>query len=73
MLLNGLTGQESDAHDWNNLLTRWGLLEQDTLIARYMRAVAALACIASLAVAVWCALQAARQSPSTDIMDSSSR
>lgn len=63
MLINGLTGQESDAHDWNNLLTRWGLLQQDTLIARYMRAVAVLACIGSLGAAVWCALQAARRSP----------
>jgi hypothetical protein len=38
MLLNGLTGQESDAHDWNNLLTRWGLLQHDIGIARGMRA-----------------------------------
>jgi len=45
MLLDGLTGQESDGHDWNNLLTRWGLLEHDTAIARYMRAIAWLVCV----------------------------
>jgi hypothetical protein len=52
MLLNGLTGQESDAHDWNNLLTRWGLLQHDIGIARGMRAVAFVVCVASLVVAV---------------------
>jgi hypothetical protein len=40
MLLDGLTGQESDWHDWYNLLTTWGLFEQDTVIARWMRAIA---------------------------------
>ena len=63
MLLDGLTGKESDGHDWNNLLTGWGLLEQDTAIARWMRAIAALVCIASLAVAVWSALQLPREQP----------
>jgi hypothetical protein len=53
MLLDGMTGQESDGHDWNNLLTRWGLLEHDTVIARYMRAIAWLVCVASLIVAFW--------------------
>ena len=63
MLLNGLTGQESDAHDWNNLLTRWGLLQHDIGIARGMRAIAALVCIASLGVAVWSALQRGSEQP----------
>ena len=63
MLLDGLTGKESDGHDWNNLLTGWGLLEQDTVIARWMRAIAALVCMASLAVAVWSALQLPREQP----------
>jgi hypothetical protein len=58
MLLDGLTGQESDAHDWNNLLTRWGLLHHDIGIARGMRAVAFVVCVASIIVAVWSALQA---------------
>ncbi|MCX5764898.1 MAG: hypothetical protein NTU67_09815 [Gemmatimonadetes bacterium] len=60
MLLDGLTGKESDGHDWNNLLTRWGLLAHDTVIARWMRAIAALVCIASIIVAFW----SARQLPS---------
>jgi hypothetical protein len=63
MLLDGLTGKESDGHDWNNLLTRWGLLDHDTVIARYMRAIAWLVCVASIVVAVWSALQAPREQP----------
>jgi hypothetical protein len=61
MLLDGLTGKESDGHDWNNLLTRWGLLEHDIGIARGMRAIAWLVCIASIVVAVWSALQLRRE------------
>src|ERR1700692_1361019 len=57
MLIDGSTGQESDGHDWNNLLTRWGLLEHDTVIARWMRAIAWLVCVGSILVAVWSALQ----------------
>ena len=57
MLLDGLTGQESDGHDWYNLLDGWGWLEQDTLIARWMRAIAWLMCAASLVVAFWSALR----------------
>jgi hypothetical protein len=57
MLLDGLTGKESDGHDWNNLLTGWGLLDQDTVIARWMRAIAALVCAGSIVIAVWSALQ----------------
>jgi hypothetical protein len=61
MLLDGSTGQESDGHDWNNLLTRWGLLEHDTAIARWMRAIAWLMCAVSLAFAFWTALQSPRE------------
>jgi len=61
MLLDGSTGQESDGHDWNNLLTRWGLLEHDTAIARWMRAIAWLVCVASIIVAFWSALQLPRE------------
>ena len=61
MLLDGSTGQESDGHDWNNLLTQWGWLEHDTVIARYMRAIAALVCVVSLGVAVWTELQRRQQ------------
>jgi hypothetical protein len=56
MLLDGLTGQESDGHDWYNLLNGWGLLEHDTQIARWMRMIAWLMCVASIVVAVWSAL-----------------
>jgi hypothetical protein len=63
MLIDGSTGQESDGHDWNNLLTRWGLLEHDTAIARWMRAVAWLVCVASIIVAVWSELQRPREQP----------
>jgi hypothetical protein len=62
-LLDGSTGQESDAHDWNNLLTRWGLLQHDIGIARGMRAVAFVVCVASIIVAVWSALQSRRAQP----------
>jgi hypothetical protein len=57
MLLDGLTGQESDGHDWYNLLTIWGKLEQDTVIARWMRMIAFLMCVCSIAIAVWSALR----------------
>src|SRR6266513_3404999 len=63
MLLDGLTGQESEGHDWYNLLTGWGLLDQDTVIARWMRAIAALVCIATIGIAVWSALQRQREQP----------
>ena len=63
MLIDGSTGQESDGHDWNNLLTRWGLLEHDTAIARWMRAIAWLVCVASVIVAVWSELQRPREQP----------
>jgi hypothetical protein len=63
MLLDGSTGQESDGHDWNNLLTRWGLLEHDTAIARWMRAIAFVVCVGSIIVAVWSALQIRRVDP----------
>jgi hypothetical protein len=63
MLIDGSTGQESDGHDWNNLLTRWGLLQHDTVIARWMRAIAWLVCVGSIIVAVWSALQTPRAQP----------
>ena len=64
MLVNGQTGQDSDGHDWNNLLTRWHLLQHDTAIAARMRAAAALICLASLAAGAWMALnQPRRQAP----------
>src|SRR6202163_4669619 len=63
MLIDGSTGQESDGHDWNNLLTRWRLLQHDTVIARWMRAIAFIVCVASIVVAAWSALQQPREQP----------
>ena len=63
MLLDGSTGQESDGHDWYNLLDHWGMLEQDTVIARWMRMIAWLMCVGSIVVAVWSALQLPREQP----------
>ena len=70
MLLDGLTGQESEGHDWYNLLGRWGLLEHDTQIARWMRVIAWLMCVGSIAIAVWSALQQPRtQWPSLQVKE----
>ena len=63
MLLDGLTGKESDGHDWYNLLDGWGLLEQDTAIARWMRAIAFVVCVASIIIAIWIELQRPREQP----------
>ena len=68
MLLDGLTGKESDGHDWYNLLDGWGLLEQDTAIARWMRAIAFAVCVASIVVATWSELQRPREQP-TEAME----
>jgi hypothetical protein len=57
MLLDGLTGQESDGHDCYNLLMGWGLLEHDTQIARWMRMIAFLMCVGSIAIATRSTLQ----------------
>ena len=66
MLLDGLTGQESEGHDWYNLLDRWGLLEHDTQLARWMRMIAWLMCVGSIVIAVWTQLQSlSAQSPSS--------
>ena len=63
MLLDGLTGKESDGHDWYNLLNGWGLLEQDTQIARWMRMIAWLMCVGSIVIAVGSVLQQRREQP----------
>jgi hypothetical protein len=56
VLINGLTGKESDGHDWNNLFTTWGLLDRDTIIAARFRAIAAMTCIASILIGLYAAL-----------------
>jgi hypothetical protein len=57
MLLDGSTGQDSDSHDWKNLLTIWHRLDRDTAIARRMRSVAVMMCVGALCVAAWSAMQ----------------
>ena len=56
ILLSGATGMEDDGHDWYNLLSGWGLLKQDLIIAHRMRMVAVLVCVGSLIAAAWIAL-----------------
>jgi hypothetical protein len=72
MLIDGSTGQESDGHDWNNLLGRWGLLQHDTAIARGMRAIAFVVCVGSIVVAVWSALQIPRDQSADEDVDTGS-
>lgn len=55
MLLNGMTGQESDAHDWWNLFTMWGQLPNDVRIASRVRALAGLSCVASIFIGIYAA------------------
>ena len=60
MLISGETGQESDGHDWNNLLHIWHALDKDTIIAHRMRGVAWLACVVSIGMALWYAWNSGR-------------
>jgi hypothetical protein len=69
VLLDGLTGKESDGHDWYNLLNGWGMLEYDTAIARWMRGIAFIVCVTSIIVAVWSALQRPREQPGESEFD----
>ncbi|MEK7401107.1 MAG: hypothetical protein AABZ80_01965 [Gemmatimonadota bacterium] len=55
-LLSGLTGKESDGHDWYNLLSQWGVLGRDLVYASRMRAVAWLMFLVSTFVGFWVAL-----------------
>jgi hypothetical protein len=66
MLISGETGQESDGHDWNNLLRIWGLLKKDTLIANGMRGVAWLLCVVSIVIGLMAAWDSGRQRTADD-------
>jgi hypothetical protein len=55
-LLNGLTGKESDGHDWYNLLSQWGVLGRDLVYAGRMRALAWLMFWVSTFGGLWVAL-----------------
>jgi hypothetical protein len=61
MLVSGQTGQESDGHDWNNLLATWGLLNKDTAIAHTMRGVAWILCVVSIVLGLIAAWNTGRQ------------
>ncbi|SPP64696.1 zinc ribbon domain-containing protein [Nitrospira lenta] len=50
MLLGGVTGKETDGHDWNNLLTMTGLLEWDHRLAHLTYNIGILLMLASF---VW--------------------
>ncbi|HSA62934.1 MAG TPA: hypothetical protein VLE03_11915 [Nitrospiraceae bacterium] len=49
MLLGGVTGKETDGHDWNNLLTVLGWLEYDHRLAHLTYALGTLLMLASFA------------------------
>jgi hypothetical protein len=49
VLLGGVTGQETDGHDWNNLLTMRGWLEYDRRLAHLVQNVGILLMLASYA------------------------
>jgi hypothetical protein len=66
MLIDGSTGQESDGHDWNNLLRIWGLLNKDKVIANGMRGVAWLLCVVSIVAGLLAAWNSGRPDESTD-------
>ncbi len=61
MLISGGTGQEVEGHDWNNLLRIWGVLHHYAGIARAMRAVAWIGCVAGIVAGVVAAWNAGRQ------------
>jgi hypothetical protein len=60
MLVNGGTGQEVEGHDWNNLLRGWGVLHHYAGIARGIRAVAWLLCVASIVIGLIAAWNSGR-------------
>lgn len=64
-LLGGMTGQESDGHDWQNLFGDMGLLRRARGIGRFFAFVGAVMMLAALAWAAWVLrLQRARLSDS---------
>ena len=50
ILLGGVTGKETDGHDWNNLLTMTGLLHWDHRLAHGAYSIGILLMLASF---VW--------------------
>lgn len=48
ILLGGVTGKETDGHDWNNMLTMLGLLEWDHRLAQLIHLIGILLMLGSL-------------------------
>lgn len=57
MLLGGVTGKETDGHDWNNLLTMLGWLEWDHRLAHLTYNFGILLMLASFAWGGWLLLR----------------
>lgn len=68
-LLNGLTGMESDGHDWYNLLSQWGVLSRDLVYASRMRTIAWLMFWMSTLVGVYAPFMAPRPRDQQDPAD----
>jgi hypothetical protein len=65
-LINGLTGKESDGHDWYNLLSQWGVLSRDLLYASRLRTTAWLMLAVSTLGGIWAAIMAPRPKAQQD-------
>jgi len=65
MLLGGGTGDEIEGHDWQFILTEWGLLSYDIYIARVVlwlgRGIMVASLLASLGFALWTHWQTRRE------------
>lgn len=57
MLLGGVTGKETDGHDWNNLLTMLGMLEWDHRLAHLAYNIGIVLMLASIAWGGWLLLR----------------
>lgn len=53
MLLGGVTGKETDGHDWNNLLTMLGMLAWDHRLAHLAYNIGIVLMLASIAWGGW--------------------
>jgi hypothetical protein len=70
MLVSGGTGQEVEGHDWNNLLRIWGVLHHYAGVARGMRAVAWLLCVASIVIGLTAAWNSGQRRDAQPALDS---
>ena len=57
MLIGGVTGKETDGHDWNNILTMLNLLEWDHRLAHFTYNVGILLMLASIVWGGWLLLR----------------